>query len=83
VYYRKAAFCCAFFLWAKELNAKDIHKENFPVCGGKYFSRKAGHKCVEKFSEGRSKVADDARQGRPVENSIEAKTSMLRVSKHW
>jgi hypothetical protein len=28
VYYRRAAFCCAF-LWAKELNAKDIHKEIF------------------------------------------------------
>jgi hypothetical protein len=26
VYYRKAAFSCAF-LWAKELNTKDIHKE--------------------------------------------------------
>jgi hypothetical protein len=25
---------CAF-LWAKGLNAKDIHKEMFPVCGGK------------------------------------------------
>jgi hypothetical protein len=31
VCYRRAAFCCALFLWAKELNAKDIHKEMFPV----------------------------------------------------
>jgi hypothetical protein len=29
------------FLWTKELNAKDIHKEMFPVCGGKCLSRKA------------------------------------------
>jgi hypothetical protein len=28
------------FLWAKGLNAKDIHKEIFPVYGGKCLSRK-------------------------------------------
>jgi hypothetical protein len=28
-------------LSAKSLNAKDIHKEMFPVCGGKGLSRKA------------------------------------------
>jgi hypothetical protein len=38
------------FVWAKGLNAKDIHKEMFPVYGGKCFSRKAVHKWVEKFS---------------------------------
>jgi hypothetical protein len=32
-----------FFLWAKGLNAKDIHKELFPVYGGKCLSRKAAH----------------------------------------
>jgi hypothetical protein len=31
------------FLWAKEINAEDIHKEMFPVYGGKRFSRKAVH----------------------------------------
>jgi hypothetical protein len=36
------------FLWAKGLNAKDIHKEMFPVYGGKCLSRKALHNCVEK-----------------------------------
>jgi hypothetical protein len=56
-------------LWAKGLNAKDIHKEMFPVYGGKCLSRKAaplppGNKpfalkiknnnnWVEKFSQGR------------------------------
>jgi hypothetical protein len=44
-------------LWAKGLNAKDIHKEMFPVYGGKCLSRKAVHNWVEKFSQGRSKVA--------------------------
>jgi hypothetical protein len=29
-----------FFLWAKGLNAKDIHKEMFPIYGGKFLSRK-------------------------------------------
>jgi hypothetical protein len=54
------------FLWAKGLNAKDIHKEKFYVYGGKYLSRKAAHNWVEIFSEGRSKVTDDARPGAEV-----------------
>jgi hypothetical protein len=33
----------------------------FPVYGGKYLSRKAFHNWVEKFSEGPTKIADDAR----------------------
>jgi hypothetical protein len=49
------------FLWAKGLNAKDIHKEMFPVYGGKCLFIKAVHNWVEKFSQGRSKIADDAR----------------------
>jgi hypothetical protein len=48
------------YLWAKGLNAKDIHKEVFIICGGKCLSRKAVHNWVEKFSQGRSKVADVA-----------------------
>jgi hypothetical protein len=50
-------------LWAKGLNAEDIHKEMFRVYGGKYLSRKAVHDWVDKFSQGPSKVADDARTG--------------------
>jgi hypothetical protein len=46
------AFCCAF-LWAKELNAKDIHKKMFPVYSEKCLSCKAAHNWVEKFSHGR------------------------------
>jgi hypothetical protein len=48
-------------LWAKGLNANDIHKEMFPVYGGKCLSHKAFYNWVEKFSQGRSKDADDAR----------------------
>jgi hypothetical protein len=35
-------------LRAEGLNAKDIHKEMFPVYGGKCLSRKAVHNWVEK-----------------------------------
>jgi hypothetical protein len=35
-------------LWAKGLNAEDIHKEMFPVCGRKCLSRKSVHNWVEK-----------------------------------
>jgi hypothetical protein len=48
------------FLWAKGLNAEDIHKEMFPVYGGKCLSHKAVHNWVEKFSQGHSKVTDYA-----------------------
>jgi hypothetical protein len=46
-------------LWARGLNAKDINKETFPVYGGLCLSRKAVHNWEDKFSQGRSKVADD------------------------
>jgi hypothetical protein len=48
------------FLWPKGLNAKCIHKEMFPVYGGRCLARTALHNWIEKFSQGRSKVADDA-----------------------
>jgi hypothetical protein len=47
------------FLWAKGLNAKDIHKEMFPVYSGKYLLCKAVHNWVDKFSQGRSKATGD------------------------
>jgi hypothetical protein len=47
--YQGAAFCCAF-LWAKGLNAKDIHKELFPLYLGKCLSRKAVHNWVVNVS---------------------------------
>jgi hypothetical protein len=63
-------------LWAKGLNAKDIHKEIFPVNSGKCLSRKAVHNWVERFSQGRLKVAD-ARPGRHV--GIASETAVKRV----
>jgi hypothetical protein len=43
--------CCAFFfLWAEGLNAKDIHKEMFPACGGKCLSLKAVHNLAANVS---------------------------------
>jgi hypothetical protein len=44
-----------FFLWAKKLNAKDSHKEMFPLYGGKFLSRKAvqnrGKKSGKRFAD--------------------------------
>jgi hypothetical protein len=51
------------FLWSKGLNAKDIHKEMFPVYGGKCLSHKEVQNLVEKFSQRHSTVADDAQPG--------------------
>jgi hypothetical protein len=50
-------------MWAKGLNAKDIHKEMFRVYCKNCLSRKEVHNWVEKFSQGSSKVADGARPG--------------------
>jgi hypothetical protein len=44
---------------SKWLNAKDINTEMFRDGGGKYLSCKAVRSRVHKFSQGRSKVADD------------------------
>jgi transposase len=44
----------------------------FLVYGRKYLQRKAVHNWVGKFSQGRSKVPDDARPGRPVDIATEA-----------
>jgi transposase len=44
----------------------------FHVYGKKCLSRKTVHNWVEKLSQGRSKVADDTRPGRPVEIATEA-----------
>jgi hypothetical protein len=49
---------CVFW-GATGLNAKDIHKEMFPIYGGKCLSCKAVHNWVEHFSHGCLKVTDD------------------------
>jgi hypothetical protein len=74
--------CVCVFLWAKGLNAKDIHKEIFPVYGGKCLSCKAVHNWVEIFSQGRSKVT-----GRPVEITAKATAQWveeyIRADRKW
>jgi hypothetical protein len=70
------------FLWTKGLNSKDIHKEIFPVYGGKCLSRKAVHDWVGKFFQGRSKVADDETDVRKWLRQ-QSKTSILWVPMQW
>jgi hypothetical protein len=41
------------FLCTRGLDAKDINKEMFPIYGDKCLLRKAVHRWVEKFSQGR------------------------------
>jgi hypothetical protein len=60
------------FLWEKGLNAKDIHKEMFPVYSGKCLLYKAAHNSVERFSQEHSKVKDGAQPGNPVEIATKA-----------
>ena len=52
------------FLWAKNMEAKDIHKEMLPMYGEHCLSRQAVHNWVQKFSEGRTFVEDEHRAGR-------------------
>jgi len=56
-----------FFLWAKNMEAKDIHKEILPMYGEHCLSRHAIHNWVQKFSEGRTSIEDERRAGRPME----------------
>jgi len=55
------------FLWAKKMEAKDIHKEMLPMYGEHCLSRLAVHNWVQKFSEGRTSIEDEHQAGRPVE----------------
>jgi transposase len=52
----------------------------FPVYGGKCLSREAVHDWVEKFSQERLKVADNARTGRPVKIATEATAQRVKES---
>jgi hypothetical protein len=69
------------FLWAKGLNAEDIHKEMFSAYGGKCLSRKAVHNWTEKRGK---RFADDEEVETEVRKCLrhESEDSMLRVSTH-
>jgi hypothetical protein len=70
------------FVRQKGLSAKEIHREIFPAYGGKCLLCKAVHNRVEKFSPGRSKVADEARPGSPVETATEATVQLWLSIQH-
>jgi hypothetical protein len=55
-----------FFVGQKDSMQRILIKEMCLVYGGKFLSRKSVHNWVDKFFEGRSKVADDARPGAEV-----------------
>jgi hypothetical protein len=80
VSYRRAAFCCAFFLCGQKGSMQRIFL--MKCLRWKCLSRKAVHNRVEKFSQGRSKVADDARPGRPVEAATEATVQRVEECSH-
>jgi hypothetical protein len=56
---------------------KNIHKEIFPVYDWKCSWRTVVHNWVEKFSQGRSKVAENAWPGHPVEIAPEATVQQM------
>jgi len=55
------------FLWAKKMEAKDIHKEMQPIYSEHCLSRQAVHNWVQKFSEGRTSIEDELRADQLVE----------------
>jgi hypothetical protein len=64
-------------LFAQRIFAEYIPKERFPNYCGKCLWRIAVHNRVEKFSQERSKFADDARPSRHVEIATEATVQQL------
>jgi hypothetical protein len=60
------------FCGQKDSTQRIFIKKMFPVYSGKCLSCKVVHNWIEIFSQGRSKVTDDAQPGRPVETVTEA-----------
>jgi len=54
------------FLWAKGLNANEIHSEMRPVYGDKCFTRPAIHVWCMKFACGRESIVDKERTTWPA-----------------
>jgi hypothetical protein len=57
------------FLWAKNMEAKDIHKEMLPMYDEYCLSRQAVSNWVQKFSEGWTSIEDKHRAGRCTRGS--------------
>jgi hypothetical protein len=51
------------FLWVKDMEAKDIHKEMLPMYGEHCLSRQAVHNWVQKFFEGWTSIENKHRAG--------------------
>ena len=49
------------FLWAKDVAAKDIHKEMLPMYGKHCLSRQAVHNWVQNFTEGWTSIEEEHR----------------------
>jgi transposase len=64
------------FFVSKRAQCKE-YSEMLPVYGGKCLSHKVVHNWVEKFSQGCSKIADEARPGHPVETATETTVQMV------
>ena len=60
------------FLWAKGLNANEIHSEMRPVYGDKCFTRPAIHVWCMRFARGREGIVDKERPGRHVVATTDA-----------
>jgi hypothetical protein len=60
------------FTGDQRTRCKGYSWRNVSVYGGKCLLCKAVHNCVEKFSQGHSKLADDAWPGHPFEIATEA-----------
>ena len=56
-----------WFLWAKDMAAKDINKEMLPMYSEHCRSDQAVHNWVQKFSEAWANIEDKHQVGRPVE----------------
>jgi len=62
-------------LWAKGLDANEIHSEMRPVYGDKCFTRPAIHVWCKKFAHSRESIADKERPGRHVVATTDAMTA--------
>ena len=60
------------FLWAKGLNANEIHSEMCPVYGDMCFTRPAIHVWCMRFACGREGIVDKERPGRHVVATTDA-----------
>jgi len=67
-----------WFLWAKGMAAKDIHKEMLPIYSEHCLSCQAVHNGAQKFSEWRTSIEDEHRAGRPVEIATPAMLQLIK-----